>query len=92
MTSLLLSLSIVAASAECPPPREATTPLSVVTFNAWGLPAPVANDRRGRVPRIARWLEEQGYDVAGLQEMWRGAMRLFPRMALPLTAPAARGD
>lgn len=57
--------------------------LSVVTVNAWGLPSPIARDRPGRMPRIASWLDEQGFDVAGLQEVWRGAVRLFPiRLAL----------
>lgn len=57
----------------------------VATLNAWGLPSPVAVDRRGRLPRIARWVEERGYDVAGLQEVWHGALRLFdvPGLTLP---------
>ncbi|MCA9495055.1 MAG: endonuclease/exonuclease/phosphatase family protein [Myxococcales bacterium] len=57
----------------------------MATLNAWGLPAPVAADRRGRLPRIARWVEERGYDLAGLQELWHGALRLFdaPGLTLP---------
>jgi endonuclease/exonuclease/phosphatase family metal-dependent hydrolase len=53
---------------------------SVATLNAWGLPSPVAADRRGRMPRIARWVQERAFDVVGLQEVWAGALRLF---ALP---------
>lgn len=90
----LLYLAMASANAECPTSTaaEATAPLSVVTLNAWGLPAPVAVDRRGRLPRIARWLDEQGYDVAGLQEVWRGALRLLPRPGAGLMAPQAGQD
>jgi endonuclease/exonuclease/phosphatase family metal-dependent hydrolase len=92
---VLLWMLWTPAAPACPFAAEGAAPevpLSVVTLNAWGLPRPVASDRRGRLPRIAGWLEERGYDVAGLQEMWRGAMRLFPWSRGGLTAPQAGGD
>lgn len=63
--------------------------LSVVTWNAWGLPSPIAHDRRGRLPRIAEWLEASSYDLVGLQEIWHGAISMLP---LPALFPEARGD
>lgn len=63
--------------------------LSVLTYNVWGLPSPIASDRRGRLPRIASWLDERSYDIAGLQEIWRSAVRLLP---LPSVRDARRGD
>lgn len=77
LTALLVTLAPASA---CDGPE-----LRVATLNAWGLPAPVAADRRGRMPRIARWVEDRGYDVAGLQELWHGALRLFdaPNLTLP---------
>ncbi|MEZ4234931.1 MAG: hypothetical protein R3F59_01950 [Myxococcota bacterium] len=93
--SLGLLWMLVAPAHACPfdDAGAGEAPLSVLTFNAWGLPRPVAVDRRGRLPRIAGWLEDQGYDVAGLQELWRGAVRLFPWSRGGLTAPmGARGD
>ncbi len=70
---LLLFSSLASANSPCT--QDAS--LSVATLNAWGLPAPVAADRRGRMPRIASWVQQRGYDVVGLQELWRGALRLL---------------
>jgi len=72
LATLLWSTSPVEAS--CGDHQET---LSVATLNAWGLPSPVASDRRGRMPLIAKWLQDRRYDVAGLEEMWKGALRLF---------------
>jgi endonuclease/exonuclease/phosphatase family metal-dependent hydrolase len=80
-----------AALALTPPETESTqTRLSVATLNTWGLPAPAASDRRGRLPLIASWLSERSYDVAGLEELWEGARRWFPLADLVL--PQQRGD
>jgi endonuclease/exonuclease/phosphatase family metal-dependent hydrolase len=84
--SLLLAMT-GSASAGCD--GEGALNLSVVTLNAWGLPEPIARDRAGRMPKIARWLDEQGFDLAGLQEVWRGARGLLP---LRLSIPDARED
>ncbi len=51
--------------------------LDILTFNTWGLPSPIAQDRRGRFPLISRFVAESGADVAGLQEVWRGALGLL---------------
>ena len=64
--------------------------LRVATLNAWGLPSPVASARKARMPLIARWLETRRFDVAALEEVWRGALRLF---TVPgLTTPDHVGD
>lgn len=49
----------------------------VVTLNTWGLPSPLAPDRRGRLPRLERRLREAAHDLVGLQEIWSGARPLF---------------
>lgn len=77
---------LLSAAAFADPPAD----LSVATLNTWGLPAPVADDRRGRLPRIASWLTEKSYDVAGLEELWQGARRWFPMR--DLLFPEQRGD
>lgn len=64
--------------------------LDVVTWNAWGLPSPIAQKRKARLPQIADWLDAEGYDVVGLQEVWRGARGLLARVRPYL--PAADGD
>ncbi len=74
----LLALWTLAAGPAHAGCDDVASDLSVVTFNTWGLPSPVARDRRGRLPRIASWLEQRGYDIAGLQEVWRGAVSLLP--------------
>lgn len=63
---------------------------TVATLNTWGLPSPVASDRRGRLPLIANWLTERSYDVAGLEELWHGARRWF--LLTDLVFPVQRGD
>lgn len=75
----------VALGATC----EGGRPIRVLTLNAWGLPAPLARDRRGRFPRIERMLDEKRYDVVGLQEVWRGARSLLLR---PMHTGELRGD
>jgi endonuclease/exonuclease/phosphatase family metal-dependent hydrolase len=84
-------LLLFGAALALPPETESTqTRLSVATLNTWGLPAPVASDRRGRLPLIANWLSERSYDVAGLEELWAGARQWFPLRDLVL--PQQRGD
>lgn len=85
--SLLLSAALASLALAC----GGEGALQVVTFNAWGLPAPIAQDRAGRLPRIADWLRESApFDLVGLQEVWRGAVSMLP---LPLRLPEApRGD
>lgn len=52
--------------------------LNVVSWNTWGLPFPFASEpRKGRFPGINERLEEMGVDIAGLQEVWRGARSLL---------------
>jgi len=42
------------------------------------------------MPQIASWLQERRFDVAALEEMWRGALRLFHVPGL--TTPDRSGD
>ena len=63
--------------------------LDVLTLNTWGLPTPVAWDRRGRMPDIAQLVTEDAPDVVGLQEVWRGALHLLD---LDLVRPDLAGD
>ncbi len=78
------------AMAECPD-QAGDSELDVVTFNAWGLPAPIAKRRRSRLPQISNWLNEQGYDVVGLQEVWRGALPMLSLDRL-FAPPSPQGD
>lgn len=64
--------------------------ITVATLNTWGLPSPVARDRRGRLPLIASWLRERSYDLTGLEELWQGARRWL--LFTELVFPAQRGD
>lgn len=63
--------------------------LDVLTLNTWGLPTPVAWDRRGRMPDIARLVKDEPPDAVGLQEVWRGALHLLD---LDLVRPDLDGD
>lgn len=63
--------------------------VEVVTMNTWGLPPPLAPNRRARLPRIDRLLRDGDYDIVGLQEVWNGARRLFGR---DLHLPDEGGD
>lgn len=51
--------------------------LEVLTYNTWGLPQPIARDRKERMPGIARMVREEDADLVGLQEVWRGALRFL---------------
>ena len=64
--------------------------ITVATLNTWGLPSPVARDRRERLPLIASWLRERSYDLTGLEELWQGARRWL--LFTELVFPAQRGD
>lgn len=87
--TLILLLPTPTHAACGDPGSQEDVELSVLTYNVWGLPSPLATDRRGRLSRIASWLDERSYDIAGLQEIWRGAVRLLP---LPSVRDARRGD
>jgi len=75
------------------PLQSATDPdvVRVATLNTWGLPYPVATGRRRRLPAIGELLEELAFDVAGLQEVWRGATRFLGLEQL-LVPPSRYGD
>lgn len=73
-----------------PPDDPGHAEIALATFNTWGLPSPIATDRRGRLPRIATWLDAGGFDVVGLQEVWHEAVSLLP--ARGLFAPDHGGD
>lgn len=44
--------------------------LEFLTVNLWGLPWPVARQRRLRKRRFAEHLAARAYDVVGIQELW----------------------
>ncbi len=80
-------LALVAFLLATPAQAGALEPVELLTFNTWGLPAPVAASRSKRFPGIQRFLEDGVDDIVGLQEVWRGARRmlrldrlLYPRM------------
>ncbi len=56
--------------------------VEVVSINAWGIF--VAPRRAERLAAIDAWLENQGADVVGLQELWQGV--------LPIAAPRWQHD
>lgn len=68
-----MRLVLVAASLLSTPALAA----DVVTMNAWGLPEPIAPDRRDRLPLIADFVRERTPDLVAFQEVWRGAVSLL---------------
>lgn len=44
--------------------------LDVLTMNLWGLPWPLARDRRARKRRFLDHLVGASYDIVGIQELW----------------------
>lgn len=63
--------------------------LEIATVNAWGLPAPLAPDRSGRMRRMAAWIERSGIDLVAFQEVWSGAVEHVP---MDLVRSGADGD
>ncbi|MCO4743865.1 MAG: endonuclease/exonuclease/phosphatase family protein [Proteobacteria bacterium] len=86
--SLVLTLSASSAYAK---PCAGGESVRVATFNTWGLPAPVAPNRRGRLGALAGFADALGADMMGLQEVWKGARPLVDLPGL-LLAPLTRGD
>lgn len=74
-----------------PPAAAADATLDVATLNTWGLPFPVAKHRARRMPEIAEYLDDESFDVVGLQEVWKGARRWWDRDDV-LLASRDRGD
>lgn len=71
-----------------------TATLDMLTLNTWGFRWPLARHRRARFARIERHLGERRYDVALLQELWRGAPEALDRSGMSWTgteAQTARG-
>jgi endonuclease/exonuclease/phosphatase family metal-dependent hydrolase len=64
-------------------------PLTIATFNVWGLPWPIAPQRARRLRAIDGWLRDQPRDLVALQEVWRGARR---HLGNDLTFPRIDGD
>jgi endonuclease/exonuclease/phosphatase family metal-dependent hydrolase len=64
--------------------------LDLLTVNLWGLPWPVARERRGRKRRLADHLADRSYDLVGIQELWRPWHRAFETRDLVL--PRSRRD
>jgi endonuclease/exonuclease/phosphatase family metal-dependent hydrolase len=59
--------------------------IKIVTLNTWGLPAPVAPDRAGRLGKASSWLDGLHADIIGLEEVWYGARSFLsiPGLHLP---------
>ena len=72
LVSICAWLAVPGAARACDGPA-----ISVLTLNAWGLPRPVARDRRVRLPHLQQWVKDQDVDVVGLQEVWHGALSLL---------------
>ncbi|HEY4220674.1 MAG TPA: endonuclease/exonuclease/phosphatase family protein [Myxococcota bacterium] len=66
--------------------------MRVLTFNIWGLPAPLARPpRHWRFPKLRRFVDDSGADIVALQELWRFPLR--PRdFDDAIAAPVAQGD
>lgn len=77
------------ANAGCEPSTSGPS-VEVMTFNTWGLPAPIAASRRARFPSIRTFLAGEAGDVAALQEVWSGARRLLGIQSVHY--PQTRGD
>ncbi len=54
------------------------TVLHLLTFNVWGLPWPVARDRRRRFEGILASLSQRRDHLVGVQELWSGASLPLP--------------
>jgi endonuclease/exonuclease/phosphatase family metal-dependent hydrolase len=65
-----------------------STELDLLTANLWGLPWPVARERRARKHRFAEHLTRWTYDLVGIQELWwpwRRSLRLSS-LTIPRTS------
>ena len=69
-----------------------TATLDLMTLNTWGFRWPLARHRRSRFERIERHLGEGRYDVALLQELWRGAPEALDRSGMSWTATDSQTD
>ena len=77
--------------AATPAPAPASSVLDVMTLNTWGLPYPVAAvSRKSRFPSINHYLATAGVEIAGLQEVWHGALGLLHLDGV--TVSRAEGD
>ena len=83
--TLILLLPTPTHAACGDPGSQEDVELSVLTYNVWGLPSPLATDRRGRLSRIASWLDERSYDIAGCRRSGeaRSACSPYPRSGTP---------
>jgi endonuclease/exonuclease/phosphatase family metal-dependent hydrolase len=50
--------------------RNASVLLDLLTINLWGLPWPLARDRRERKQRFRDHVHDGAYDLIGIQELW----------------------
>lgn len=67
----------VGSAAAGAPACEASEQVEVMTFNAWGLPAPVSRDRKSRFEAISDYLTAEALDLVGLQEVWAGSLGML---------------
>ncbi len=88
LTAIAALVLAAPATAAC---GDGSGELDVLTYNTWGLPSPIAKQRKQRIPAIGEWLDEQAFDVVGLQEVWRGAMPLLRIRGL-FAANSDQGD
>lgn len=71
------------------PAAAADRTVDVVTFNAWGLPPPLATGRKHRLPRASAWVKGLQADLVAVQEVWNGAV---PHWTKCLTRSSREGD
>lgn len=70
------------ALAQDPPAEDSSADFTVMTWNVWGLPWPLSQDRTERLAEVPSELGRA--DVVGIQEAWGGALR---RLDSPLVLP-----
>jgi endonuclease/exonuclease/phosphatase family metal-dependent hydrolase len=64
--------------------------LDLLTMNLWGLPWPLARERRDRKRRFVEHLVRGAYDLVGIQELWWPWRRSLGHA--PLVVPPSRRD
>ncbi len=79
LATLLIGQLLAPALAASPAAAGARDPeLDILCVNLWGLAWPLSRDRGERLAAAPEALDFEGYDLVGLQEVWRGAARYLP--------------
>ena len=90
MRSIRIGLTIGALCLGSSNAFAAEREVSLLTVNAWGLPAPIAPPRKPRLADVGRWITGRQDDFVAMQEVWDGAVK---HMDLPgMVRSSGRGD